>query len=347
MKRFSSYLRSPWVIMPLVAALAFGGWFTFLRSDATEAAETPAATVVEATVGTMSRTVSADGTIAAAESEDLSFGSSGTVTAVHVEAGDTVTAGQVLAEIDSAELQASVASAEATLADAQAKLADDVDADASDEQLAADESSVSSAQDALDAADEALEGATLVATIDGTVASVAITEGEQLGDGGQGGVDATGSGSGSGASAGTLGSSSQVPGTGGTGSTDSSTTDGADISISSTGRYVVQLGFDDTDIANVEVGQLATVGLSSSTSTGFPGGDGFPGGGFGGVGATTDQADDEADSTEEVPEVAALGADQTSGPEGFVTEVGAVADASSGVASYPVTVAFADDSGEY
>ena len=65
MKRFSPYLRSPWVIMPLAAALAFGGWFTFLRSDATEAAETPADTVVEATVGTMSRTVSADGTIAA------------------------------------------------------------------------------------------------------------------------------------------------------------------------------------------------------------------------------------------------------------------------------------------
>jgi macrolide-specific efflux system membrane fusion protein len=32
---------------------------------------------------------------------------------------------------------------------------------------------------------------------------------------------------------------------------------------------------------------------------------------------------------------------------GEVTEVGAMADASSGVASYPVTVAFSDDSGDY
>ncbi len=90
----------------------------------------------------MSETVSAEGTVAAAETDDLSFAASGTVTAVNVKAGDTVTAGQVLATIDSAELESDVAAANATVAEAKAKLADDEDAGASDEQLAADESSL-------------------------------------------------------------------------------------------------------------------------------------------------------------------------------------------------------------
>ena len=42
------------------------------------------------------------------------FTASGTVTAVNVKAGDKVTAGQVLATVDSAELQSAVTSAERT-----------------------------------------------------------------------------------------------------------------------------------------------------------------------------------------------------------------------------------------
>ena len=53
-------------------------------------------------------------------------------------AGDTVAVGQVLATIDSAELQAAVASAAADVADAQAKLADAKSSGASTEQIAAD-----------------------------------------------------------------------------------------------------------------------------------------------------------------------------------------------------------------
>ena len=74
------------------------------------------------TGGDMAKTVTAEGTVAAADTEELSFSSAGTVTAVNVKAGDTVKAGQVLAEIDSAELEAAVADADASLADAQAKL---------------------------------------------------------------------------------------------------------------------------------------------------------------------------------------------------------------------------------
>ena len=60
-----------------------------------------------------------------ADTDDLSFGASGTVTAVNVAAGDKVTTGQVLATIDSASLESDVESAESDLADAEATLADD------------------------------------------------------------------------------------------------------------------------------------------------------------------------------------------------------------------------------
>ncbi len=349
MRTIAQQMKKPWVVMPLVALLALGGWFAFRPDDgASDAQATATEQTVEATVGTMAKTVSADGTLAAADSEDLSFGSAGTVTAVNVKAGDQVKAGDVLAEIDSAELQADVSAAEATVADAEAKLSDDEDADASDEQIAADESSLTSANDQLDAANEALEGAQLVATIDGTVATVSISVGEELTSGGSGGTDQTGSDSGSGGSSGNLPSSGGAsPDTGGTGDSSSS----ADISLTSTGTFTVDLGFDSTDIADIEVGQVATIDLSTSSSSNTFGGGGFPGGAFPGggfPGATANQSsgttDDQGDTTETTtPAVTA----SDSGVKGLVTEVGTVADASSGVASYPVTVMFSDTSGDF
>lgn len=339
-------LLVPWVVMPVVALVGLGGWFA-LRPDGggTDTASQLVATdqAVAATVGTMAKTVSSEGTVAASQTDDLSFTSAGTVTAVNVAAGDQVKAGQVLATIDSAELEVDVADAESALADAEATLADDTDAGASDEQLAADEASVTTAQDGLDTAREALDGASLVASFDGTVASVDLTVGEELASGGNGGVDRTGSGSGSGQSAGTLGTGSTSP-TGG-GDTGSSS---AQIQVISTGSFTVELGLDSTDVADVEVGQLASVSLSTSTSTtsngfpgGFPGG-GFPGGGFPGRGnatTTTTQPDAPATTTPT--------ATDTDSVQGLVTKVASVADASSGVATYAVTVAFIDTSGTF
>jgi multidrug efflux pump subunit AcrA (membrane-fusion protein) len=352
------HLKKPWVVMPLIAVLAVAGWYVAAAdSSSTDASSTQAEPqVIEATIGTMSRTVAADGTVAAAETEDLSFGASGTVTAVDVQAGDAVTAGQVLARIDSVQLKADVAKAEASLADAKAKRADDIDADASDAQLKADEASITSAQDQLDAANEALQGATLVAGFDGTVSTVNIVEGERLADGGTGGTEVTGSGSGSGSSAASLGADSGggAPSPGeGTSTETETTSSGAHISIVSADRFIVELGFDDTDIANIEVGQVATISTSSSSSTGFPDGgdfplgDGFPlGGGFpGGALPGADLADEDAGATGgSEPDLAASSSD---GIQGLVTKVGTVADASSGVAEYPVTVTFVDDSGDY
>ena len=352
MSTIARQMKKPWVVMPLVALLALGGWFVFKPDDRASAGQGAAANdqVVQATVGTMAKTVSADGTVAAATTDDLNFDSSGTVTAVNVKAGDKVKKGQVLAEIDSAALQASVSSAESSLADAQAKLSDDEDAAASDAQIQADQSSVTSAQDQLDAANEALAGAKLVASADGTVASVNVTKGEELASDGAGASNGTGSGSGTGNSSSSLPTSS---GSGGSGNGSSATGSGSDsssstaaISIISTGKFSVDLGFDATDIGNLKVGQQATVTISTSTSSSNRGGGfGFPGGGFfPGAQTANKQAADGAQTTATTTPATTS---TSGGVTGVVTAVGKVADASSGVATYPVTVVFADASGAF
>ncbi len=168
--------QDPTVLGVLVLAVAVIGfaiwWFLIRTTDGGTAAATPTDQVVAATTGDMSRTVSATGTVAAAQSASLSFSSPGTVTAVNVKAGDTVTTGEVLASIDPVQLQADVSAAQSSVASAEAKLSDDRAAGASSAQLAADEASVTSATDALTSAQADLAGASLVSTFDGTVASV-------------------------------------------------------------------------------------------------------------------------------------------------------------------------------
>ncbi len=334
------FLR-PWAVVPLVAVIAGGTWFVS-RSDADDTTTTNIERTVEASSGPMDQVVSASGTVAAADTEDLGFTAAGTVTAVNVKAGDQVAAGQVLATMDSPELQASVTQAEADLADAEARLDSDDDAGASDAQIAADQSSVDAAQRRLDAANDELDGTQLVASFAGTVTQVDLSVGEELASGGTSGTDLTGSGTGSGRTSSDLGSSSQVPGgpTGGTGSTgstgsDDTTSSSTQIEVVTVGSYTVELGLDATEVGLVAVGQQANVTASNSTSgNGFPGGGAFPGG-FPGGGAVNGNSNGNgnADSTDTDTDTTAAG--QASGT---VASVGAIADASSGVASFPVTV---------
>lgn len=334
----------PFVVMPTIAVLVLVGWW-FLRPD-DGAGSTDVAVgeqVVEATIGSMTETITAEGTVAYADSEDLSFSASGTVTSVNVEAGQPVRAGDVLATLDSPELMAAVAAAETTVAQAEARLVDDLDAGASDAQIAADETSLSVAQDQLLEAQEALEGAQLIAPFDGAVSIVDIVEGEELGSDGASGTSPSGTGTGSGSSASTFGAGgTAAPGGAATQGGAGAATSTVHIQIVTAGRFVVEVGFDDTDIVNVTEGQEATISLSTSSSAGgFRGGGGFPGagpGGFAGGGfAGGAEGDDETSGVNTDIEPAT----------GLVSEVSAVADASSGVATYPVTIEFTDESGDY
>lgn len=327
--------------MPAIALVAVAVWWFGIREDTstttTTTAVTPTNQLVEVTSGSMNETVSAEGTVAAAQTDDLSFSSSGTVTAVNVAAGDTVTAGQVLATIDSSELAAAVTSAESAVADAEAKLADDQDADASDEQIAADIAQIATANDTLATATEALAGASLVATFDGTVASVDLTVGEELSSGGQGGTTLTGSGTGSGRSSATGGGSTAALPSANQSTGSSSST--AQIQVVSSGRFEVEVSVDSTDIDSIEVGQTVDVAVTTSSSNrrggfgGFPGG-GLPTGGFPTGGFPTELGGDG--SGDGPTATGASGATAT----GSVTEVSRIADASSGVAAYQVVVSF-------
>jgi multidrug efflux pump subunit AcrA (membrane-fusion protein) len=69
--------------------------------------------------GVVQSTVSGNGTLEPAQKVELSFGASGEVTAIYVKAGEEVTKGKVLAEIDSSSARASLASAEAQLLEAE------------------------------------------------------------------------------------------------------------------------------------------------------------------------------------------------------------------------------------
>ena len=73
--------------------------------------------------GTVAATLDSVGTITPVDQANLNFNASGTVSAVDVTVGQTVTAGQTLASLDVAALNATVLSAQATLASAQATLA--------------------------------------------------------------------------------------------------------------------------------------------------------------------------------------------------------------------------------
>ena len=325
--------RISMIVVPVLAIVVFGvWWFAFRSSGGSSAAATTATAtattkqLATVTRGPMNDTVSAEGTVAAAQTDDLSFASAGTVTAVNVKAGDTVAAGEVLATIDFSALQAAVTSANSNLATAKAKLSNDETAGTSSAQITADQAIVTSANDALTTAYAAFVHSSLAANFNGTVAAVNITVGEQLSSGGSGGTSTTGSGSGSGQSSASIGSGSASRlGA----STSSSSTSTAQIQVVSNGDYTVQLAVDSTDITTVAVGQAATLTLSSASSA-AGGGFGGRGGGFGGgtTGGTT--------ATTAAPRARAGAATATA----TVTGVSKVATATSGVATYPVTISF-------
>jgi HlyD family secretion protein len=132
-----------WIIWAAVVVAAAFGAVTLAS-----ASPDPAFRVAPATVGDVTQTVSTSGAVDHVNRADLSFGTAGTLASV-VSPGDTVTAGQELATVDTTELAAAVDQAAADLAAAE---------DAAEESEAAEEESTS-AQDALADAMGAAEAA--------------------------------------------------------------------------------------------------------------------------------------------------------------------------------------------
>src|SRR5580700_422164 len=222
------------VVVVLAGAGGLTYWLTSGSSSPTGLVVTTETVAV--TTGTIQQTVASSGTIQPASQASLNFAVAGTVTAVNVKAGQTVTNGQVLATLDTTALAEQVAAALAQLSSANARLAADEAASASTTQVDSDQAAVTSAQSSLSSAQTSLSDASLTSTISGTVASVSLTVGQQ--------VSAGGSGSSSGSSS-------------------------AQIVVVGTNSYIVNATVDDTQIGQIADGDQATIVPTGSSTTDY------------------------------------------------------------------------------
>jgi len=215
-----------------VAAVAATWWWTRDSS-----AQPPTTTTATASKGDYETTVRASGTIAPSREEELSFSSSGEVTAVPVAAGDRVHKGEVLARIDATTLVAQRDAADSALDAAITQQDEDADADASATQLAADEAQVTAAKSQLAQARETVRDATLRSPITGTVSAVDVAVGDQVG-------------------------SASTP-------TDSSSSDssgsGAAVTVISTDSFEVDATVGSSDVDKLKQGLQATITPTGAT----------------------------------------------------------------------------------
>ena len=264
-------LKARWWVLSggvIVLALAGGGAWWFIAAQPASAGAAPATQTVTASLTTMQLSVSASGSLTPTVQEDVSFAASGNVTGVNVAVGTVVSAGDVLATVDTLTVDADLLAARATLASAAAKLADSEDesdgSTADLAQIAANEASVTSAQNGVDEALAAQAAVTLTAPVAGLVTVVNVAVGEAVSGGSTTDSGATG-------------------GTAETGGGATTTASSAAFTIIGTDSWTVDFTVGETDAAliaadnQVELalddgteffGTVSEVGLLPSTSTG-------------------------------------------------------------------------------
>ena len=220
------------VVTAVVLAIVLPG-----QGSAAEQASTTVTRDAQAAMVTMTESVALTGTIAPAQRADLSFSSSGTVTAVNVAVGDQVVAGQALAAIDTTNLAASVEAAQSAVDAAQSDY-DTAVASGTSARVTAANSTLATKQNALANAQSALAAGTLTAPFDGTVAIVSMAVGDTVGSGGTSG--------------------------GGAGGSQASTS--ASITVMTTDRYSVTTSVGTSDVTRIAKGQTAQVTPNGSTA---------------------------------------------------------------------------------
>jgi macrolide-specific efflux system membrane fusion protein len=103
-----------------IAVLAAGGWYWYGSAAQNQGQET--AQLVTVARGTIEEAVTSQGKLEAKQYVDVGTQVSGQLKAIHVEIGDTVSKGQLLAEIDPRVYQAQVEAGEARLNSLRAQL---------------------------------------------------------------------------------------------------------------------------------------------------------------------------------------------------------------------------------
>jgi macrolide-specific efflux system membrane fusion protein len=235
-------LRRPAVAVNAALAVAlvagvFWAYETLSGPETTRAAD-PSVRAVPVQQGEVRKTVTATGSVASASTASASFGTGGTVTAIHVRVGQVVKKGQVLARVDPAAAQRALDAAEADL-DAAGDSLTRAETAGSDTGTA--ENEVTQARLAVNEAEAALAATTLRAPMAGTVVAVNGTLGSSAGGG-----SAEGGGS--------------APG--GSESTSTGFIDLADLS-----RMQVTAAFAEADATKLKEKQVATVTWNALSGT--------------------------------------------------------------------------------
>jgi macrolide-specific efflux system membrane fusion protein len=222
-----------------VLALIGAGWAYQLvwASDGSTPTTSNDTRVVSVSQGEVVSTVSGSGTVQSASTAAADFATSGTVTAVAVKVGDAVTKGQLLAQADSTDADAQLATAKANLTAAKASLTRSKSGD-DDATIAAAQAQVTTAQGSVDEAERAVEGTKLTAPMDGVVTAV------------NGSIGGSTSGSSSG---------------GGNGSTGTSSS--GFIQIADLSAWQVSASFAEADATRLKEAQSATVTWAAMADT--------------------------------------------------------------------------------
>lgn len=138
-----------WAIILVLIGLGgagYWGYVNYLQPGAAQAAASEQVTeLVLATRGALQDSIEGSGNLAAAQEMSLAFSSSGQVAEVWVAVGDTITKGQPLARLESANLELAVAKAELSLEQAQIQLAQTLEP-ATAAEIAKAEAALSAAQ---------------------------------------------------------------------------------------------------------------------------------------------------------------------------------------------------------
>ncbi|XVV09355.1 efflux RND transporter periplasmic adaptor subunit [Actinoplanes sp. CA-131856] len=257
-------LRRPSVAVntALGVALVAGGFWayqTLSGSDSTPAANASARTMAVQT-GTVTKTVTADGTLESGSTASASFVTGGTVTSISVKVGDKVTKGQILAKVDPAAAERTLDAANADLDAAQDALDRAEDA-GSDTSSASNE--VEQAQLAVDEAEAGVTGTVLKAPMAGTVTAV------------NGTLGSSSSGTGSSSSSSSSAGGGQQGGGGATGGGSSATSSSSSsssgfVDIADLTKLQVTASFAEADATKLKEKQAAQVtwnALDNTTAT--------------------------------------------------------------------------------
>lgn len=114
----SFFTRSRIIILIAIIVIGVGSFLYFTRT------KTPLYETVAVERGTLTEEVSVTGNVTPLQSADLAFEKGGKIKSINTDIGKQVFVGQILAEIDNADLRAGILDAEANLAAENAKLAE-------------------------------------------------------------------------------------------------------------------------------------------------------------------------------------------------------------------------------